>query len=864
MAELLGGANGNKMQATRSMTFNWRISRQELFLRAVTLSACACVATLVTANRATAATESAGSGGGLEEIVVTATRHEEGLSRVPISVSAYTKDAMDIKGIKDIGDVARFTPGVAFDAGQTNQISIRGISSTGGSGTTGIYIDDVPIQVRNLGFNADDALLKVFDLERIEVLRGPQGTLFGAGSEGGTIRYITTQPSLTKTSVYAKTETSYTQGGDVSYEGGVAAGGPIIDGTFGMRASVWYRRDGGWIDRVDPTAIEAVDKNANHDETVVLHVAALWQPNSSVSVTPSLFYQNRQRHDVTIYSPHISDPSRDRYFSEDPTARPQPDKFYLPTLNIQADLGPVKLISTTSYFHRDEVSGYDGTLYNLGYYQTFFAPSVNPPPPGALFFPLLDGSGVHLPPGLRNYRAPTSVTNQQRNFTQEFRLQSADPIAAVTWTTGLFYSQSRQLSLEEIHDPMIDSFFNQLLGVPIAAFFGAPQNPDGSSVLPMGDSYFDRLVSHDRQIAGFGEVNYNVTDTLKVTGGLRVSKTDYSIESLTGGPQLGGPPRGGTQANSEKPVTPKVGVQWQADPKDMYYFTYAKGFRSGGGNASIPYDPAFQNLALGCTQDFLNFGIPHAPATYKSDTVQSFELGAKNNINDRVRLASSIYYIKWNNIQGNVVPPICQIQWTDNLGNAVSKGFDVQAYFQVTAGLSIDSSFGYTDARYSNNSYPSGAVVTGPNPPQPLTVSGDAIAGPNGIGNGYSIPPYSVAIGVEYKSRVFSLDSFVRGDYEYIAGDKRTHAALDSRTSQYDPTSFATAREAFASLRAGVNLAEWTVSFFVDNLADSHAITNFNHQTNSYGGSGVLQATPYYRYITYRPRTFGITATVHY
>jgi len=251
MAELLGGANGNKMQATRSMTFNWRISRQELFLRAVTLSACACVATLVTANRATAATESAGSGGGLEEIVVTATRHEEGLSRVPISVSAYTKDAMDIKGIKDIGDVARFTPGVAFDAGQTNQISIRGISSTGGSGTTGIYIDDVPIQVRNLGFNADDALLKVFDLERIEVLRGPQGTLFGAGSEGGTIRYITTQPSLTKTSVYAKTETSYTQGGDVSYEGGVAAGGPIIDGTFGMRASVWYRRDGGWIDRVD-------------------------------------------------------------------------------------------------------------------------------------------------------------------------------------------------------------------------------------------------------------------------------------------------------------------------------------------------------------------------------------------------------------------------------------------------------------------------------------------------------------------------------------------------------------------------------------------------------------------------------------
>jgi outer membrane receptor protein involved in Fe transport len=137
------------------------------------------------------------AGGGLQEVVVTATRHEESLSRVPLSVSVLTKDSMDLKGIKDFADVARFTPGVAFDTSQTNAIAIRGISSTGGSGTTGIYIDDVPIQVRNLGFNSDDALVKLFDLDRVEVLRGPQGTLFGAGSEGGTVRYITTAPSLT-------------------------------------------------------------------------------------------------------------------------------------------------------------------------------------------------------------------------------------------------------------------------------------------------------------------------------------------------------------------------------------------------------------------------------------------------------------------------------------------------------------------------------------------------------------------------------------------------------------------------------------------------------------------------------------------
>jgi iron complex outermembrane receptor protein len=149
--------------------------------------------------------------GGLQEIVVTATRHEEALSRVPVSVSAFTQDAMDQKGVKDITDLVRFTPGVSIDQTGTNAISIRGISSSGGAGTTGIYIDDTPIQMRSLGFNPDDTLPKTFDLDRVEVLRGPQGTLFGAGSEGGTVRYILTQPSATKESTYARSEVSYTQ-----------------------------------------------------------------------------------------------------------------------------------------------------------------------------------------------------------------------------------------------------------------------------------------------------------------------------------------------------------------------------------------------------------------------------------------------------------------------------------------------------------------------------------------------------------------------------------------------------------------------------------------------------------------------------
>src|SRR5882757_5253233 len=243
------------------------------------LVGCALTAALVPGTTLAADAAAAEEGPQISEVVVTATRREEVLSKVPISVSAYTQESMDALGIRDFTDVARYTPGVQIDAGQTNAISIRGISSSGGAGTTGIYIDDTPIQIRALGFNPDDTLPKTFDMDRVEVLRGPQGTLFGASSEGGTVRYIMTQPSVNKASGYARAELSYTEGGTANYEAGAAYGAPIVSGTLGFRVSAWYRKDGGWIDRVapsDPTNI--IEANANHDETTVLRAAAIWTP----------------------------------------------------------------------------------------------------------------------------------------------------------------------------------------------------------------------------------------------------------------------------------------------------------------------------------------------------------------------------------------------------------------------------------------------------------------------------------------------------------------------------------------------------------------------------------------------------------
>jgi outer membrane receptor protein involved in Fe transport len=804
---------------------------------------CAAMAALSPAMTRAAEADSgdAGATGPLQEIVVTATRHEESLSKVPISVTALTGDDMDTRGIKDFQDVARFTPGVDIDNSGTNNISIRGIASTGGAGTTGIYLDDTPIQMRALAFNPDEALPKSFDIDRIEVLRGPQGTLFGSGSEGGTVRYITTQPSLTKTSVYSREEFSYTQGGAPSYEAGLAGGMPLIDGTLGVRATVWYRRDGGYIDRIDPVTLATDQKNANYDETMLVRLAAVWAPTDKLTVTPSIYYQDRYRNDVESYWPLYSNPGQDRFVNADPTQRSDPDRFYLPALKFEADLGASKLISNTSYYHRKEQTGYDGTLYNLGFYQTFFGTDFG------LQSPLmLDGNGVHLPAGAANYRSPASVDNFQQNFTQEVRLQSNDPAARLIWTTGVFFSVNRQRYLEQIHDPLLNELTVAATGMNYTDIFtDLDGNPTPFDPRYPNDSYFLLTNAKDQQLAAFGEGTYALTDQLKLTLGARFSQSKYSFTSLTGGPQLFNAPTTVGADKNENSFTPKASIAYQMDPRNLYYFTYAKGFRPGGGNNPVPY--------AACAQDFQSLGVPGAPLTFNSDTVNSFEVGAKNNIDNRIKIASSVYYIRWNNIQQTVVPPVCQISFIANLGTAVAKGLDLQAEVALTDSFTLELATGYTDARYTQDSR-----LT-PTEDPPVVRKGDAITGQSAQPQS----PFTATIGLEYKFTAFNLDSFVRIDDEYEGRAKWVSPGQDGNpisgignTQQYDAANYILPSTNFASARAGTHIGGWEVAAFVDNLADSHTVTNYNWSIDPGDGESRLQ-----RQFTFRPRTFGVTFT---
>ena len=245
--------------------------------------------------------------------------------------------------------------------------------------------------------------------------------------------------------------------------------------------------------------------------------------------------------------------------------------------------------------------------------------------------------------------------------------------------------------------------------------------------------------------------------------------------------------------------------------------------------------------------DFQNFGIKSAPATFNSDTVDSFELGAKNNIDNRVKIASSVYYIRWNNIQQVVVPPICQISFISNLGQAVAKGADFQGEFAVTDSFTVELSAGYTDARYTESSRLSPVETT------PVVQSGDAIEGQST----QPAPPVTVSLGLEYRFSIADHDSFVRLDDEYESRPKWAGANQDANTLQYDSAFYTLPATNFASARGGMKFGDWQIEAFCDNLLDTHTVTNYDWTIDGsaeYPGASRLQ-----RQYTFRPRTIGLT-----
>lgn len=737
---------------------------------------------------------------GVGDIVVTATRQSEALSRVPVSVAAYTQQTMDAQGVRRIDDIARLTPGLRLTpgadvSGNRQNISIRGISSNVGAATTGIYLDDTPIQVRFVGNAATNAYPQIFDLERVEVLRGPQGTLFGAGAEGGVVRFIAPSPGLDRYSAYARAEVGSTEHGSASYEAGAAIGGPIKQGELGFRVSGWYRRDGGYVDRVDRVTGRVQENDANSQESWSLRGAIKWQPTDALTLNLSVYHQDVSQDGTNILFESLSDRNNGIFRNGRVSPQSNRDRFTLPTLTVEYDAGFADVISSTSYFRRNAKVNIDYTNFT-----------------GAVLLgnPYFFNAGEY---------SSTSIEDKQRTFTQEVRIQSNDPSSRLTWVLGGFYSRARQPSLQLTADPFLDAAEIRRVGSNVQQLFGVP--------LFQGQySFINDLQTIDRQLAGFAQVNYEVIDGLKVSAGARVAKTDVLFKRYSVGPLNGVLPLNREGKQSETPVTPKFGVSWQADRNNLFYASAAKGYRAGGINGP--------QIAL-CNPFFAQLGIT-APESYGSDSVWSYELGSKNRLaGGKLSIDASVFHIDWQRIQRSIRISQCGSTFTTNLGGAKSDGFDLAINAQPAPGLTLGASVGYVNARLTESV--NGVALNGVTPV--FAQKGDKIGG----------APWNFTLSGEYEFAVGSeRNAYIRSDFQYTGSGVPLNYAITGA----DPTIPALEKFDQLSLRAGVRTGSVDLSLFVNNLLNEAPLL---------GRTRDSLASPLYFNLTARPRTFGLTAS---
>jgi outer membrane receptor protein involved in Fe transport len=781
---------------------------------------------------------------GIEEVIVTATKQAVELSKVPISVSAYTQAMMDDRAIHSINDIVAQTPGIDLgdqgSNGTGDRISVRGIDSNSGAATTGVYIDDTPLQSRSNPVNlAGTVFPEVFDLERVEVLRGPQGTLFGAGAEGGVVRFITPTPSLNKDSAYARAEVSITAHGDPSYEGGAAFGGPIKDGVLGIRVSGWGRRTGGFVDRTSWQS-GATDQRADWSEAGGARAALLWQAGENWQVTPSILYQGSHSNDTGDFWSSLSKPSSGRFVNGYAARQQSTEHFALPGLKITGDLGAVQFNSITSFFYRAEGNVSDVTNYDIA--GNYFNDGVNPPLGlGAVgingednFFPTL-ASGAPV----------TDLfigTTTQNIFTQEFRFQSTDAKAPVRWVAGLYFQNSRLNDTQVAPNPQLVNLYNQQQGAgAFDAYYYDTTICTGpcTGLLNGTVEYQGNEHSRDMGLAAFGNVDWSITQRLVLNAGLRVEKTKSNFVAVEDGPVNNGPSVGGGSANAT-PVTPKLGLSFQQDDDTLYYGSVAKGYRPGGGNSHIPQ---------ACSQDISNIGLTEAPSQYDSDYTWSYELGSKQKLaGGKVSVAASAYYIDWRNVQWYYFLPSCGYGIVFNLGHVKSTGFDFELNAKLTPDLLATVAIGYTDAKFQETVDKGGA---------PVVFQGQTLGQ----------APWTVYGSLEYRFALGEAEGWygrLTDDYKGSGGKYLyQYAASAVADSALQPGGSINRLD----LRLGRRWQGLDLSLFVANALDAAPLI-VNPQSSHYVGSdfntGDPVSSPIFSYSTIRPRTIGLTLLYNY
>jgi outer membrane receptor protein involved in Fe transport len=424
--------------------------------------------TVAQSSRAAEVADTGDKDGGLAEIVVTAQKRQEDPKEVPISLTAISGAELVAEHINSMEDLTRAVPDVSYSgasgtgsgAGLGN-IEIRGVSSQGGQSTVGIYLDDIPMDVPNTGTMGQPEP-KFFDLERIEVLRGPQGTLFGAGSEGGTIRFVSKQPELDSFSGSVASELSGTQGGGINWKETGIANIPMIADQMAARVGVQISHRDGYIDQISPYTGEVVTPNINGEGDIVAKAAIRWRVSDEFTVKPSIFYQHTDLDDLdTAYLTYFGPPlGLSGPTPIDTTAKlvrePAADSLFVPSLTATYDLGFADVTSITAHYKRDINVIEDVTVVDsLGLDSYAFDPTSCNGLLAAQACQNLYNQFSRLP-------SVAYVDNTVSQISQEVRLASKpyDPSGLpVTWIAGVFFSSQTVRWTDNEFTPGLDATF---------------------------------------------------------------------------------------------------------------------------------------------------------------------------------------------------------------------------------------------------------------------------------------------------------------------------------------------------------------------------------------------------------------------
>jgi len=845
---------------------------------------------------------------GFGDIVVTATRRSESVQKVPISMQALDMTKMEQRQVKGLSDFAALLPSVSF-AGigpGRNTAYFRGIVPAGGNyASVGYYLDDIPIT----GTGVPD--IHVYDMERIEALSGPQGTLYGAGSLAGTIRFITNKPKLGKFEFGYDSETNKYGKGGVGGQLQAYVNVPVND-SIAVRAMGYYRHDAGYIDNTpnngkfnngSSSTLTLGDNNpatsytlnnaniAKKDYNPIYEYGGrlqmLWDVAPGWEIMPEVTAQRQIAYGYFGYDPRVGDLQVHDY---DLTR--QDDKWYQAQLSIHGHIGDWDVVSATGYFQRKTNLRNDYTYYTVTY-DGFGAGYEN-------YLQFFDkkgctGSGATLKCSTLINPAQYfhSVTNRNK-FTQELRLSTPK-----SWpfdvTIGGFYQRQKQ----ENNNYYAIHGLDQIAGYTISgggdsnpAGFGIPVSQGGTMVtaspaVKQDGFYISETdqIFHDEAI--FAEGHYNITPNLKFTGGIRYFWTDYETLGFSGVAAsatntitslyvptgtYGCPiplPTARLQClnsnfaaadevgrYSENGETHKVALDWQFASDKMIYANYSTGFRPGGFNRPLR---------------IRGIGVATVPP-FKSETLTNYEIGIKTTWHNIFRFNASVYMEDWDNIQYSVVVSGAQgAGMTGNAGKARVKGVEYDADLKLGK-ITLSTSGAYNDAKLRGNfcnfaldtaslsisQLPScslGAFVAGSSPPTPQVAAANGTRLPRQ-------PKFKGTSSIRYDTDLGEYRGYLQGAAIYQTGSTQDLNVSDNNLLVCPGTVSTTAcsTKGFVSFdfSGGIKKDNWSIDLFIQNAFDKRGTLTQNTFCTITFCSGSS------RTFAIKPQFFGIKFSGHY